>query len=411
MLENIHYILDRMKFTTFKDWLSIFKFLIAYPVALVFKRKHRKLWLICDTGDQARDNGYWLYKYIRENHPEQEIVYAIYKNSIDYDKVSRLGKVVEYGSLAHWIYYLAAEQNLSSDKGGKPNAAVCYFLEVYGFLKNSRIFLQHGITTNESKWLYYNATKMRLFVCGALPEYYFVKNTFGYPDNYVNYLGFARFDSLHKCSVVSNRIVIMPTWREWLSNVVNDYDGLDEVGMPFIETDYFKKWNSFINNQKLKEIAEKYSLEIIFFPHRNMQKFIENFQTDNQRVKFAKKNEWDIQELLKSCAMLITDYSSVFWDVVYMKKPVVFYQFDTEKFRRYQYGKGWFDYENNTFGKCCTTEGSCIEEIIKEKLCNFTVSEDFLNEHKKIFPMYDNCNSRRIYEQVKGITNTGDLYD
>ena len=69
MLENIHYILDRMKFTTFKDWLSIFKFLIAYPVALVFKRKHRKLWLICDTGDQARDNGYWLYKYIRENHP------------------------------------------------------------------------------------------------------------------------------------------------------------------------------------------------------------------------------------------------------------------------------------------------------------------------------------------------------
>ena len=271
--------------------------------------------------------------------------------------------------------------------------------------------MQHGITTNESKWLYYNATKMRLFICGALPEYYFVKNTFGYPDNYVNYLGFARFDSLHKCSVVSNRIVIMPTWREWLSNVVNDYDGLDEVGMPFIETDYFKKWNSFINNQKLKEIAEKYSLEIIFFPHRNMQKFIENFQTDNQRVKFAKKNEWDIQELLKSCAMLITDYSSVFWDVVYMKKPVVFYQFDTEKFRRYQYGKGWFDYENNTFGKCCTTEGSCIEEIIKEKLCNFTVSEDFLNEHKKVFPMYDNCNSRRIYEQVKGITNTGDLYD
>ena len=165
----------------------------------------------------------------------------------------------------------------------------------------------------------------------------------------------------------------MPTWREWLSNVVNDYDGLDEVGMPFIETDYFKKWNSFINNQKLKEIAEKYSLEIIFFPHRNMQKFIENFQTDNKRVKFAKKNEWDIQELLKSCAMLITEYSSVFWDVVYMKKPVVFYQFDTEKFRRYQYGKGWFDYENNTFGKCCTTEGSCIEEIIKEKLCNSTL--------------------------------------
>lgn len=47
---------------------------------------------------------------------------------------------------------------------GKPNAAICYVLEVYGILRNKRAFLQHGIITADLSFLYYPHTKMSLLL-------------------------------------------------------------------------------------------------------------------------------------------------------------------------------------------------------------------------------------------------------
>ena len=136
-------ILEKLKMVKFGDLIHIFKFLFALLPAMFFRKKHKDLWLICDYEMEARDNPYWLFRYICKHHPEQEVVYAINYHSPDYRRVAKLGKTVPYGSLKHWIYYLAASKNISSQKGGKPNAAVCYVLEVSGLLKNTRVFLQH----------------------------------------------------------------------------------------------------------------------------------------------------------------------------------------------------------------------------------------------------------------------------
>ena len=140
------------------DILHIFLFLFALPISLVYRINRKDLWLICDNGTEASDNGYWLFKYIRENHPEQDCVFAVHKTSVDFDKVNSLGKTVEYGSFMHWILYLTARVNISSQKGGKPNFAVCYLLEVYGILKNNRVFLQHGVILTDIEFLYYRNT-------------------------------------------------------------------------------------------------------------------------------------------------------------------------------------------------------------------------------------------------------------
>ena len=154
-------IFEKLKMVRLSDLVHIFKFLLALPIAWIVKRSHRDLWLICDYEMEARDNPYWLFKYIREEHPEQEIIYAINPHSADYERVAKLGPTVAYGSLKHWIYYLAASKNISSQKGGKPNAAICFALEVSGLLKNTRIFLQHGIIKDDLSYLYYRNTKMR----------------------------------------------------------------------------------------------------------------------------------------------------------------------------------------------------------------------------------------------------------
>ena len=205
----------KLKYVKFKDIVAIFLFIIAIMPALFYKMYlkivKKEIWVICEDEYEARDNGYWLFKYIREKHPEVNIYYAINVKSPDYEKVNKLGNIIKYGHLEHWIKYLAASKNISSHKGGKPNAAVCYFLEVYGILKNKRAFLQHGVIMNNIDWLKYSETKMRLFVCGAYPEYQYLLKEGGYPDGYVKYLGLARFDKLHNVHINKKQIVFMPT--------------------------------------------------------------------------------------------------------------------------------------------------------------------------------------------------------
>lgn len=102
---------------------------------------------------------------------------------------------------------------------------------------------------------------------------------------------------------------------------------------------------------------------------------------------------------------MITDYSSVFFDMVYMKKPVIFYQFDIKKFRRGQYEQGYFDYSNNPFGKSYSELEEVMIELKNIIENRYQCSEEFLREHKRYFPHYDVFNSERVYKEIKNIRN------
>lgn len=393
---------EKIRDVKLRDYISIFKFLVALPISFIYKIKLKKfpLWLICEEENEARDNGYWFFKYVCEMHPEQNVTYAINKKSVDYKKVFQLGKVVQYGSIQHWILYLSAELNISSQKGGKPNAAVCYFLEISGILKNKRIFLQHGIIINDCKWLYYPVTKFTLFICSGNFEYQFVKKKFQYPNERIKLLGLSRYDSLFSYigkAYTPRQILVMPTWRNWL-NLKSKAE--KHTIQKFIETDYYDKWQNFLNNPYLHDMLEKYNAKLLFYPHRNMQKYIDFFSVKDKRIEIANWEMYDIQTVLKESSLMITDYSSVFLDFVYMKKPVIFYQFDLEEFRKKQYEEGYFDYANNYFGKSFQYEQDLIDRIQYYCENSFAVDDNFLDYHDKFFAFFDNCNSERIYNEL-----------
>ena len=62
--------------------------------------------------------------------------------------------------------------------------------------------------------------------------------------------------------------------------------------------------------------------------HDKMIPYKDKFITTNSRIKIVDKTEKSIQELLRECKYLITDYSSVAFDFAYMKKPLQYFQFD-----------------------------------------------------------------------------------
>lgn len=390
----------KLRRVSWRDLLDAWKLLPAILLAPMYRLLKGDFWIICEDANEARDNGYWFFKYVCEYHPEQKCIYAIRRESPDYDKVVTFGETVEYGSLKHWIVYLASSKKISSQKAGNPNAAIFYVLEVYGFLKDNRIFLQHGVIINNLEWLYYKVTKIKRFICGTYPEYEFIKNTFGYPDENIVYTGLCRFDNLHDSEVDKHAILIMPTWREWIAD--EDARLLKIEGTTNItDTNYFKKWRGFLSDVRLERLATKYGVKFYFYPHRNMQKYIDSFPSSNEYLSVFFAKDIDIQDLLKKSVLMITDYSSVFFDMLYMKKPVICYQFDYDTFRKNQYSEGYFDYKNNPFLKSYGDENSVFKELERYIQCNFMVSSDYEKAHKEFFKLYDRKNCERIYEVTK----------
>lgn len=383
-----------------KDVLHIFLFIFALPIALVYKQFRRDLWLICDNGIEAADNGFCLFKYICEKHPEQDCVFAVYRSSADYGKVSSVGKTVRYGSFMHWVLYLTARVNISSQKSGKPNFAVCYLLEVYGILKNSRVFLQHGVILTDIDFLYYKNTKMSMFVTSTYREWEYVSSRYGYPEGSVKLLGLARFDNLHSFKTVPRQILIMPTWRDWLgTNALSK--NIEQDKIRFCESDYYKNWSSIVKSKRLEEICRRYDCTVMFYPHRDTQRFINCFSTENPYLTVCRYPEYNVQELMKSSAFMLTDYSSVQIDFAYMKKPLAYFQFDYERFCKAHYQKGYFDYEKDGFGPVYGDEQGIMNYIEKMAQNSFRNSDRYLQRHKEFFTLYDTNNAERNYEAIK----------
>lgn len=396
----------KLKFVKLKDVLSLFSLIIVFIPAMITKIFVRDFWLICEDEFEARDNGYWFFKYLREVQPKQKVAYAINKKSMDYKKVKDLGKVIKFGGIAHWFWYLVADKNISSQKSGKPNAAICYLFEVVlKMRKKNRCFLQHGVTINNVEFLHYKNTNIHKFAVSTFQEYEFIKKKFGYPENSICLTGMCRFDGLNNPEVNESQILVMPTWRQWIAKGVEteQIEGSSE----FIETNYFKHWLELLNDPNLDTLLTKYNKKLIFYPHRNMQKYINEFKTNSKNIIIANSKEYDVQQLLKTSALLITDYSSVFFDFAYMKKPIVFYQFDEEQFRKYQYKEGYFNYRNNELADWCDN----VDELTKllEKSLKHSLQKENLNAVDKYFAYTDNKNCERNYLMIKNkIYNNSD---
>lgn len=392
------YFFNKIKDLKITDIFAVVPMLCAAVLIPFFRKSYSKTWLICEESMEARDNGFFFFKYMCTYQPQQKCVYAIKRKSVDYQRVKPLGTVIEFGGILHWLYYFLARYNISSQKGGKPNAALCAFMELNDLWNPHNIFLQHGIIINNLKWLYADRSKIDIFITSTKPEDDYIKENFGYNINSIKLTGLSRFDNLHDVNIKKNRILIMPTWRSWFCLKSKQNTITDNI---FEISEYLYKWKELLESEVLNKLINQFNLEIIFYPHRNMQSYLNEFKNICTKVIIASWEEYDVQDLLKSSEMLITDYSSVFFDMIYMKKPILFYQFDETKFREFQYEQGYFDYHQNPFGKSFNTLPEVLKELGHIVEDNYKVSDYYLLAHKEYFKFYDKDNSKRIFELLQ----------
>ena len=152
-----------------------------------------------------------------------------------------------------------------------------------------------------------------------------------------------------------------------------------------------------------KEIMEKHDLQMIFYPHRNMQKYLKEFHPKSDRIIIADWRKYDGQGLLKESAFLITDLSSIFMDFGYMRKPMLYFQFDMKKFREGQYQQGYFEYKRDGFGPVCEKLEEVEQELEKAAANQLQNNVEYLRREEAFFPLWDSDNCKRNYEAIKEI--------
>ncbi|EGX7733274.1 glycosyltransferase, partial [Campylobacter coli] len=355
------------------------------------------IWLLMDRDYEADDNAEHLYRYIMQNHPEQKIVFALRKESLDWERLEKEGfNLVEFGSLEFERIIKKASKVISSHADG--------YLTRYITSKQQFIFIQHGVIPNDlSKWL--NSKKIDLFVTSTKAEYKSIANDYNrykFGKKEVALIGLARHDALLKNNQCNARqIVIMPTWR---ANIVGVALGSSKRGLQsdFTQSEYFKKWNLLLNSNILQKLCEKYDYTVVFNPHRNIIPYLKEFNIPSY-IKIASQNE-SLQKLFCNSSLMITDYSSVAFEMAYLNKPVIYYQFDHEEFfSSHTLQKGYFDYEKDGFGPVVENEENLLKQLenLLQNDCNpFGIYKDNID---LTFAFKDGKCCERIYKILRQI--------
>ena len=378
---------------------SAFLFFLLWPVAAVLRRtsrQYRRLWLVMERGFDARDNGYWFFRYLREQQKQINACFVIDPASPDREKVAQLGSVVAWRSLKHYLMYLAADMLIATHvQPAAPDLVAFYHLRQIGIRpRGKQIFLQHGIIQNKMKMMTYPGLKVDFFASGGKLEYDYLVAEYGFPKGVIQYTGLCRYDNLIRGNNPSNEILVMPTWRG------SDYP----KGEQFYETAFYRHFQSLLQNPRLLSLLEEKDLRLIFYPHIELQKELDKFSSPSDRVVLASWREYDVQTLLMRCSLLITDYSSVFFDVGYMEKPVIYYQFDLEDFRKYHYQEGYFSAEKHGFGPVAKTEEALVDAVCECAGNGFRMREQYQNRLGAFFPLRDEKNCERTYRILSRIS-------
>lgn len=106
----------------------------------------------------------------------------------------------------------------------------------------------------------------------------------------------------------------------------------------------------------------------------------------------------DIRELYLIADMLITDYSSVFFDYANLKKPILFYVYDIEEYRDTLRGF-YMDLETEAPGPLVKTTDELIKKIKKMK-SGVEVTENLQAFYDKFCSLEDGRASERVVKKI-----------
>ena len=200
-------------------------------------------------------------------------------------------------------------------------------------------------------------------------------------------------------------LLIMPTWRRELLLDPKVGGNDRHLREDFWHSTYASEWRKVLESERLHKAVAEHGWKITFIPHPNMQDYLADSPLA-EHVLTHQFRDVDIQATLAGAAILVTDYSSIAFDVAYLQRPVVYFQFDQDDFFNgmHAYRRGTWSYEADGFGPVTVEAEAAIDAVTAVIERGGTADPQYAERMRSAFPFRDGQCSRRTYEAVCDLT-------
>ncbi|MFE4967155.1 glycosyltransferase [Streptomyces sp. NPDC056660] len=383
-------------------WRMRLAYWLTYPFL-----NGKEIWLVGERSDTAQDNSYHFFKWARIHRKRRNVYYVIDAASADHAKVAPYGNVLELGSFKHRMYLLHATKLIGSYDSESYLVPEGYkkalFLHRFGELvRYQRVFLQHGVTYNDvTSGADQRIASYDLLVTAGRQERDFMAQEAGYGDR-AQPVGFPRFDALQRERRDKPRILLMPTWRQWI--VTASYKkSTGPARTSFTQSEYYRFYKTLLSDPRLGRALDHFGVDLEFFPHYEIRPYLHTFQFSSPSIQVADPHTRNVQQAMKECSLMVTDYSSVFFDVAYMGIPLVYVPFDEEDFYGRHYKRGYFNLAEDGFGPVCRTVDQAVDEIIAAIARDFTVQPEHRARVEEFFVHRGGGNCERVFDAIDAL--------
>lgn len=362
------------------------------------KYHNKKIWITFDKLYKGGDCGEYFYKYAVTRKDGIQPEYLIKEGTADAKRLVQEGyKPLYFGTQEHKIKFLYADVIVATH----PNVPVYSALdpEEFEYMKDlfrARVVcIQHGLAVQKLALNLYQTydNTTTFYAASKYEKKNLMHPIYGYKDEQIELTGIPRFDGLHNQD--QRQILITPTWRSYIA-MPPSIGSTRPYSPTFKETEYFKIYQSLINNKKLIENAKKYNYKLIYLIHPTIASQIDDY-TAEDIVTIQSPVGVSYEKLLTESSLMVTDYSGVQFDFAYMRKPIVYYHPDKLP---PHYDEGGFFYDTMGFGEIEKEETSLVDLLVGYMEKNCEMKEFYQNRADDFFAYADDKSCERIYDSL-----------
>jgi CDP-glycerol glycerophosphotransferase (TagB/SpsB family) len=277
-------------------------------------------------------------------------------------------------------------------------------------------FVPHGISKDDvSHWL--GQRRFDLFVTTSPAEHHAIVDNgtpYAYTQREVRYLGLPRRDALLRLSRQATPpntpnqrpcLLVMPTWRGGLvddrAGVLTDAQRLAQ----FAQSGYAQAWRSFLNHARLQAALQAAGCQLVFMAHPNAAPYLQAFGAP-AHVQLLTKADVGFMPLLCRSVALVTDYSSVAFEMGFLRRQVFYFQPDRAAFYGgdHNWRPGYFDYDRDGFGPVATSEAALVDAIEGFFAAGARPEAQYLQRMQAAMPDVDDGACARVFQTISGLS-------
>jgi glycosyltransferase involved in cell wall biosynthesis len=374
-------------------------------------RRYADAWVFTDRNRLAGDNAEHLCRHVMRNHPEINAWFVIDRDAADWTRLAAEGfRLVQHGTAEHRLLMLNCAELISS----QIEHHVVHPIDVgrFGRRRWRFTFLQHGVTKDDlSRWL--NRKPISCFVTATEAERRSIAGDgtpYVFTDKEVRLTGFPRHDRLLRLAAAAGRpdedrvLLVMPTWRRNLVVPPVSPGGDYTAGPDLHGSEYARAWADLLGTERLGQLADKADARVAFVPHPNASMLADVIDPP-PHVDVHRYGEVDIQDLFVRGVALITDYSSNAFELAYLGRPVIYFQFDRDSFfsGQHVYRRGSWSYERDGFGPVATTPEGVLDELERLLDLGMEPPEPYATRMAEAFAFRDGNCSERVVEAIRAM--------